>query len=492
MNLCLSDIILRAARNWPDAVAVIEPPHSITYQQLDEKISAYAMGLVAFGLKKGERVGILARNSIDFVTVYFAVSRAGGISVALNYTLDIPELVRQADGCSCSALAVEEYFEEKAKAVLMRTRSIRFLFNGTSRMPQKASCRFPTVKPDDAAAIVYTSGTTSKPLGVTLTHTNLIVNNQSIARYTRLTSSDRVCCVLPLYYIYGLSLVLSHFLVGAAVILENRFLYPNIALETIEQYGATGFAGVSSHYAILLSLSDIKKRKLPSLRYFMQAGDSMPEKITRRLIALFPRKRVYRMYGQTEAAPRLTYLNPALVRRKPTSVGRAIPGVRIKLVNGQGRECRAGETGEILARGKNVMAGYWNNKRETSRALKGGWLHTGDMAYKDRDGDLYIVGRKEEFLKIGGRRVSPQEIETIVREHPSVAEAAAVGVADTILGQRIRLFVSVRSDKTFRKKEIIRYCRRRLPPYKIPFEMVVLKALPKNSLGKIDREKLGS
>jgi long-chain acyl-CoA synthetase len=491
MISCLYHLVSNAASRWPDKTAIIEAgnlPQKISYKRLDEKTGILASHIVANGLKKLERVGILSRNSIGFAAAYFAVLRAGGVAVPLNHTLEPSELSGQARDCALAAIYSQGQFRDKAVDIASRARSVRFVFGDEVTRSGFVNCK--TTKPDDPASIIYTSGTTRIPLGVILTNRNLISNSASIVRYAAISNKDSICCVLPFYYIYGLSLLLTHFLAGGTVIIENRFLYPDTVLDTIDSFGATGFAGVSSHYAILLDRSGLAKRRLPILRYFMQAGDRMPPSITKRLISLFPRKKIYLMYGQTEASPRLTYLEPALARNKPDSVGKAIPGVKIKVVDKNGRECGTGKKGEIIAKGSNITSGYWKNRCETAKVLKGGWLYTGDLAYKDADDDLFIVGRKKNFIKTGGQKVDLGEIERAALSDNRVAEAAAVDVPDPVLGSRVNLYVAPAPRKKLKSDQVMRLYRQRLARYKIPSKVVVLKELPKNSYGKIDKESL--
>jgi len=190
---------------------------------------------------------------------------------------------------------------QKALGLLKNVDTVRFILK--SDMAEAGIGRGPCVKGTDLSSIIYTSGTTGDPLGVLLSHRNILSNSRSIVKYSGISGRDSVCCVLPFYYIYGLSLLFSHFMVGGTVVIENGFMYPNTVLDTIEKLQTTGFAGVSSHYAMLLGLSGLRTRRLPSLRYFMQAGDSMPPRTTRELIRLFPKKRLYLMYGLTEASP---------------------------------------------------------------------------------------------------------------------------------------------------------------------------------------------
>ena len=491
MISCLHQLVSNAAKETPNNIAIIEagkPAGFVTYRRLDEKIQFLSSQLLQKGLNKGERVGILSRNSIMFAALYFAICRAGGVAVPFNHTLDSRDIIKEANNCALSAIYAGKGFKKKAKDIIEKVKSIRFIVEDSADNIKVG--KFPSVSEDDLTSIIYTSGTTRNPLGVMLSHRNLISNNKSIVQYARITDSDRICCVLPFYYIYGLSLLFSHFLARGTIIIDNQFMYPNVVLDTIDKYKATGFAGVSSHYAILLYKSDFKKRRLPSLRYFMQAGDKMSPNITKELINTFPDKKLYIMYGQTEASPRLTYLDPCLIKKKPNSIGKAIPGVEVKVVNKRTGECKAGEAGEIIARGDNITSGYWNDDKETVKIIKNGWLYTGDIAFKDTNGDLFIVGRKKNFIKVGANRINPIEIEDLMVKDERIMEAAVIGIPDAILGEKIKLFVTLIPGRKMAEEEIIKFCKARMPSYKLPSEVTSLKIMPKNSFGKIDKEKL--
>ena len=410
--MLLHELIFKHSMIRPHATALIEAGSggdSVTYGELARRVDEKARELSSLGFKKGQRFGILSKNSIAFAEVFFAVSRAGGVAVPLSCGLNSGRIMKIARHAGISGLYTGKGLGREGISVA-KALQVKVLHSG--------------VRENALAAIIYTSGTTGEPLGVCLSHKNLISNAKSVAGYVRLSASDSVCCVLPFYYIYGLSVLLSHIFAGAAVVLDNRFMYPNTVLDSIEKFRVTGFAGVSSHYSILLGKSGLTKRKLPSVRYFMQAGDKMPEGLVKKLLSAFPEKKIYLMYGQTEASPRLTYLDPQLVMKKPGSVGKALAGIRIKVIDEKGRECAIGEEGEIAARGDNVMLGYWKNKKETGKALRNGWLYTGDLGYKDKDGDLFITGRKKRFVKVGGVKTGPVRAAGIAIKHPDIFEAS--------------------------------------------------------------------
>ncbi len=488
----LFQLTAHAAKKWPGNKALIEAENgrSVSYKEFDNKINAFCACLAGQGLKKEERVGILCRNSIEGIAVFFSIIKAGGIAVPLNHELGPSDIIEQAGMSGLSGLYAGDELKDKAKKIRAKVRSIRFNVDVVQRRSYSRDNKRLFIREGDPALIIFTSGSTGAPLGVTLSHRNLISNSAAIVKYAGISKNDRSCCVLPLYYIYGLSLVLSHFMTGGTVIIDNRFMYPSLVLDAIDRYGATCFAGVSSHFAILLYKSDFKCRPLHTVRYCMQAGDAMPPHFIREIARYFPDKKLYIMYGLTEASPRLTYLDPKLVLKKPSSVGRAISGVKIKIIGQSGKECKPGKTGEIIARGNNIMIGYWNNSAETAKRIKRGWLYTGDLGLKDKDGDLFIVGRKNKIIKVGGKRVGLFEIEHLATEDKSVMEAAAISFRDDILGEKIKLFVTPIPGRKINAVGLMNLYQSRLPSYKVPSEIVVLNSIPKNNYGKVNKEKL--
>ncbi|MDD5489016.1 MAG: AMP-binding protein, partial [Candidatus Omnitrophica bacterium] len=339
MSFLVHDILEHAARTWPDNVAVVEAGNDgakYTYSYVSEEAERVHVFLKNSGVLKGERVGLLSRTSLEYVAWIFGICKAGAVAVPLNNTATAPDLARVADDCGLCGIFFSKEYRDKADAAVKCVSGVKFAVEGLPSGDIMGHHRpsGPGAKdPDDIAMIMYTSGSTGEPLGVMLSNRNIVSNNRSIARYTHINSEDSICCVLGLNYIFGLSLLFSHFIVGGSLVMDNRFQYPNMVLETMETFRVSGFAGVPSHYAILLNMSDIKTRKLPYLRYFLQAGDSMPPRITRELLEYFPDKHLYLMYGQTEASPRLTYLDPKKAITKPGSVGQAIPGVKVRVVD---------------------------------------------------------------------------------------------------------------------------------------------------------------
>jgi acyl-coenzyme A synthetase/AMP-(fatty) acid ligase len=296
--------------------------------------------------------------------------------------------------------------------------------------------------------------------------------------------------ILPFFYSYGNSLLLTHVRVGGSIVIDNRFAYPNVILDIMSKEKVTGFSGVPSTFAILMHKSNIMNYDWEHLRYLTQAGGPMTPALTMKIMGAMPHIKIFIMYGQTEASARLSYLRPDMLLKKIGSIGTAIPGVTLTVKDEEGHVCAPGVTGEIVAAGDNIMKGYWNQPQATSEVLKDDGLHTGDLAKIDEDGYLYIVSRKSDMIKSGAHRISPKEIEEILAEHEDVVETAVVGIPDEILGEAITAVVVLKSDSRVTAKDIMRHCRSNLPAFKIPKKIEFRDSIPKTASGKIKRHIL--
>jgi acyl-CoA synthetase (AMP-forming)/AMP-acid ligase II len=354
----------------------------------------------------------------------------------------------------------------------------------------------PVVRPIDVdlALIVYTSGSTGEPRGVMLTHRNVVANTRSIVRYLQLTQRDRVMCVLPFHYVYGLSLLHTHVAAGGSVVIDNRFTYPNVVLDAMQSHRVTGLAGVPSTFALLLHRSSLETTPLPDLRYVTQAGGAMPPNRLAEWLERGPRVRFFVMYGATEASARLTYLDPTELPARAGSIGRAIPNVEVVVRREDGSRASAGEIGELVARGSNIARGYWNDPAETARRFDHLGYHTGDLGYADAEGFLYLVGRRHDMIKVGAHRVGAREIENVIAEYPGVHEVAVIGAPHDLLGEAPVAFVSLANPEDGLNREtLMGFLRSRLPAYKMPVQLIVRAELPKIAgIGKIDRRSLQS
>ncbi len=496
-----------SAARTPDADALIEPHRSISYIGLEQLANKFAHVLIDAGVCRGDRVVIAMDNCVELVAAYIGSMKAGAAAVPLPSGPRSDRLATAVADCSPSACIVDAATlrDGATRQALERTPAV-FIAGGKPSEGRSDDggrhCRVdlaealgdapdsqPAVRPIDLdlAAIIYTSGSTGEARGVMLTHRNIVANTRSIISYLQLTAADRVMCVLPFYYVYGLSLLHTHLAVGASVVIDNRFAFPNAVLLAMQRRHVTGFAGVPSTFALLLHRSDIDSMVFPSLRYVTQAGGAMPPARIVEWLERGPKVPLYVMYGTTEASARLTYLEPSLLRQKLGSIGRPIPNVEIVVVKEDGTRARPGETGELVARGGNIARGYWNNPEETAQRFGPLGYRTGDLGYADDEGYLFLVGRLHDMIKVGAHRVGAKEIEDVVSEFPGVHEVAVVAAPDEILGEIPIAYLSVRSELPNAGDVLRAFCANRLPPHKVPGVFVIRGELPKSSVGKIDK-----
>jgi long-chain acyl-CoA synthetase len=489
------------------------------FNELNVKSNQLARLLTKQGIKKGDRIAFLIENSMEYVVTYYAILKAGGITVALNTENTLDEIIYVAKDCAACALVTNERMirnrigvrtgvQREDNAAWPASLKHILLWSGLEELripywageaillPRDMESESPhePVRAHidlDIASIVYTSGSTGKPRGAALSHLNIVANTRSIVDYLGLTSEDRIMVILPFYYIYGKSLLNTHFYVGGSVVIDNRFLYPNVVLRTMQQQEVTGFAGVPSTFTILLRRSNFKAFQFEKLRYLTQAGGAMAPPIQKEVSEAFAPARLYIMYGATEASARLSYLDPGDLPRKWGSIGKAIPNVELYVAAPGGQPLHSGQEGEIVARGSNIMSGYWNHPEETNKVLKNGLYYTGDLGREDEEGFLYVVGRSKDMLKIGGNRVSAKEIEDAIYEHSAIIEAAVVGVEDEVLGEAPKAFLVVNKDyKGKIAEELPAFLAQRLAAYKIPKAYEIRNSLPKSESGKIQKLKL--
>jgi acyl-CoA synthetase (AMP-forming)/AMP-acid ligase II len=305
-----------------------------------------------------------------------------------------------------------------------------------------------------------------------ITHRNIIANTDSIIEYLKLSADDIIEIVLPFYYCYGLSLLHTHMKVGGSIVFNNNFMFLGAVINDLKKYKCTGFSGVPSHFQVLLRKSrSFKSDQFPDLRYVTQAGGKLHKVFIKEFLESQPDITFYVMYGQTEATARLSYMPPEHLEEKLGSLGKAIPGVTLELIDDQGRPVlESGVVGELVARGDNIMKGYLGDEEGTAATLKDGWLHTGDLAYRDDDGFFFHTARRKEIIKVGGRRISPKEIEEVIVTIPGVVDCSISAIYDDILGEALKAEVVVADLKDPGMDELTfkKLCGERLALEKIP------------------------
>ena len=492
--------IAAVAARAADRVAIEEDGgRSIAYGRFWHQAQGFARALRAHGLDDGERVAVILPNRIEAAVACYAIWLAGGIAVPMNAQARSRELLPWLRHSGASHALFETTHRDAVEAVDRARRDDLRLQTWElwpdEPLPDVDGDALPAPMSDELPALIlYTSGTTGAPKGVTLSHRNLLANAEAVVRYLQLGEADSVLSILGFYYAYGSSVLHTHLLAGARVVLAQNLLFPHLLMKTTAERRVTGLSGVPSTFALLLERVKLGDYDLSALRYLTQAGGPMSPALAARLRAALPGPRLYVMYGQTEATSRLTWLPPERLDDKPGSVGIPVDGVELRIVGEDGRDAAPGHSGEVCVRGPNVMLGYWNDTEATARVLREGWLHTGDAGRLDEDGFLYLDGRRSDMIKTGAHRVHPKDIEEAVAELDGVQEAAAVGVDDAILGQAVRLYVvapALRSgDDGTDIDRIKAHCRRQLAAYKLPRDVIFVDALPRTASGKIRRAAL--
>ncbi len=487
------------AERTPRAAALAWKTARWSYGDLAGAVASTAAFLQGLGCGKGDHVALLFRNSPHYVAAYYGALAAGCVTVPLNPHEHAQVLARQMEHCQARTLlgdpAHPEWvaISELAQGSGVESVEIpaeddagtlnRYLKQmGGAAATDQAAC-----DAEATATIIYTSGTTGRPKGVMLSHRNLAANTAAISEYLGLRADDRGIAVLPFQFSYGNSVLHTHLSVGAELLLEDSIAYPHAVLQRMADGGVTGFSGVPSTFALLLTRCDLSAFDLRRLRYLTQAGGPMPKANILRLRAQLPGARLFVMYGQTEAAARLSYLPPERLDDKLGSVGMAIPGVELAVLRPDGKPANPNEVGEIAARGPNVMQGYLKDADGTRETLRGGWLHTGDLGHFDDDGFLYIDGRAVEMIKVGAFRVSPQEVEEAIAALPGVAEVGVTGVPDELLGQAIKAVLVLREGVKLDARAVKAHCRQQLAMYKVPKIVEFSSALPYTATGKVRR-----
>lgn len=448
---------------------VLNPKQTIAFDALYQdslKMASY----LDESIGARQNVLIICPNSVFFLTAYLGVLKSGNACVPLNFTIEQDNLDYILDTTESQLVFVSKAIKRKLNfpdhVVLIDEDMSKDIIQN-----QSINTVLSNFDSEQLAEIIFTSGSTGKPKGVMLSHKNIIANTNSIIEYLKLTSNDIMLVVLPFFYCYGLSLLHTHLRVGGSIVFNNSFIFLGSVINDLKNYKCTGFAGVPSHFQILLKKSKtFKTTEFPDLKYVTQAGGKLHAIFIKEFIKAFPDIDFYVMYGQTEATARLSYLPLEVLKTKTASIGKGIPGVELKVVNKKGQPVNVDEEGELLAKGDNVMMGYYKDEDSTNKTIIDGWLHTGDMAKIDADNYLYLVARKKEIIKVGGKRVSPKEIEEVILSVPEVVDCTIVGVEDDILGEALKATVVLNTKQGQDKIEetILKACSKKLAHYKIP------------------------
>jgi acyl-CoA synthetase (AMP-forming)/AMP-acid ligase II len=473
---------------------------SWTYREFDEAVNRTARVLAAQSITKGDVVSLLLPNSAEYVIAYFACFKSGALAGPVNSLLKPEEIAYVLNDSESKLFLTNSEFLPRLEGLKGRAPSLRsvLVFDDWGEVARghggggDAKWRDAPLARDDEAIIIYTSGTTGKPKGCLLTHGNLIANARQIVEWLGFTEDDRLLSVMPLFHMNAVSVTtMSALYAGGSTVVSPRFSASRF-WQIISDYRVTSFGSVATMLSMLLANYPggvPEGLKTDSLRFAMCGSAPVPAEVLRRFEETFGCL-VVEGYGLSESTCRSTF-NPPDARRRPGSCGQPI-GNEMRVVDEDDREVPAGELGEIVLRGENVFKGYFRNPEATARAFRGGWFHTGDIAYRDAEGFFYIADRKSDMIIRGGENIYPREIDELLYTHPDVAEAAAVGVPDELYGEEVAAFVVLKEGRAATEEEIIAFCRARLADYKCPKSVRFREALPKGPTGKVLKRELSS
>lgn len=492
---------------------------SLTNLQIAREATQLAVGLQKLGIQKGDRVIVTTLNCPEVMIAYQAISRAGGVIIPAMPLLKAPEIHYIATNSQARAVIASPILFPLLQEALKDIPTAQHLIgidSGLEKLPEIEGSfqvhkysevvasgsafaehyleNLPGVSPDpdDPAVIIYTSGTTGNPKGVVLTHRN-VVSNATTNRGATETGTEggqepeqqRQLAILPLAHSYGLVALNVSYLSGSLNVMHPRF-DTTAVLSAIERHRISGFAGVPAMFVALLYSPDADKYDTSSLMLCVSGSAPLPLAV----LEGFEKKfncRILEGYGLSEASAVLT-AHSSEMERKVGSVGKPIAGVELRIVDENDQPLSTGQTGEIIARGPNIMREYYQMPAETQQALRNGWLHTGDMGYIDEDGYVFVVERKKDLIIRGGFNIYPRDVEEVLNRHPAVIESAVIGIPSERMGEEVKAFVVTR--EAIDAETLKAYCREALANYKTPREIAFVSFLPRNPTGKIDKKEL--
>jgi len=524
----LGNVLAQTAQKFPNHTALLFFGKKISYSELDRLVNRFAQALVGLGVRKGDRVAIMLPNIPQMVIAYYGTLRSGAVAVPTNPLYHEHELEVQLKDSGAETLVAVDMFFPVITHVLKKTSVKNLILCGIKDyLPFPLNLLYPIkaridkqwvsvkrvapiydfmsllnkapstpvsadISSNDTALLQYTGGTTGVPKGAILTHRNLVVNaSQSRAWLTlRNEGEERILCVIPFFHVYGMTTAMNlGVLIGAELILLPKF-HTKEVLQMISKHRPTIFPGIQAMYLAIGNYTDINKYDLTSLKAAISGAGPLMREVQDRFEQL-TKARIVEGYGLSEASP-VTHANPIFGKRKLGTIGLPWPDVEARIVDIETGETilPVGEAGELVVKGPQVMKGYWNKPEETAQALRGGWLHTGDIAKMDEDGYFTIVDRIKDMIKTVGENVYPREVEEVLFAHPKVKDAVIVGIPQEFLGEKIKAYIVLKEGVTATAEEIIQFCREQLSKFKVPKEIEFRKELPKTLVGKVLRRVL--
>ncbi len=503
-----ADIIYRNSLLYHDRLAFVRDGKRITFSEYNSRANRLINGLYGFGLKKGDVIGILSWNCLEYADFYAAAMKGGLIASPFNPRLKASELEYVIQYSEAKALFVGPEFLKTAERLRPQLPTVSHFVSLEGAAPgmlehsellENSSDEEPRVSidEDDPVCIIYTSGTTGLPRGALYTHGRMMEDTKQLIRDLVLQEGETHVQITPLFHIAGSAFFRTFLCTGGCNVIMKTF-DPKATLRAIQDERATHMMFVPTQLVAMLGVPDLSQYDLGSMKMMWYGGSPMPLEILRRGMAAFG-PIFGQGYGQSESGPGISHLSREdhkrlngsdFERRRLASAGRPDMGVQVRIVDEEGRDCEAEEVGEIVVRSKQVMVEYWQRPDDTLAKTTGGWLRTGDMGFYDQDGYIYIVDRKADMIISGGENVYPREVEDVLYTHQAVLEAAVIGVQDPYWVERVHAVIVKRPEAKVTAEEIISYCKERLAGYKTPKSIEFLESMPKNAAGKILKREL--
>ena len=497
----LNELWSAAAGEFADRVAAHHLDRSYTYAELDRMIGGFAAGLSSrLGAEPGDRVALVMPNCLHSIVCYLGAIRAGAIALPVNIRLKAEEMRFILEDAGAEVLVVHRTVwptvREAARGLgcVRRVVGVELAEAGVEPVEEllegEPVAPSADADPDDVAAIIYTSGTTGLPKGAMITHGNVLFNVRSTIGGHGFRSDDIHILAVPLFHVTGLNTIMpTAFHQGAALVVTAR-TSPADILTLIEQHRATTFFAVPTTMILLVQTPGIEERDLSSLRLIAYSGAPMPVRTIEQLRVLFPGVKLHNFFGLTETTSVTSVLPDEQALARPESVGRAVPGLAVRIADEEGNALGPGEVGELLLKGPSIVKGYYNRPEATAEAIVDGWLHTGDSAYVDEEGFIFLQGRQKEMIIVAGENVYPVEVENVLTRHPAVAEVAVIGASHGVLGEVVKAVVVLEAGAAEDERELKRHCAERLASFKAPQVFEFREALPRNPSGKVVKREL--
>lgn len=498
----LAEMCIQQAKVRPDAVAFLSGNHRQTFLQLDLSSNQVGHGLSAAGVKPGSRVAILGKDTIAHYEILFGCAKIKAVLVDLNWRLALPEILYILNDSETEVLFVAREFFPLVESLVPHLASVRTIVALDGAHPEWPLYEdWKTAKPatpiaceyraDDVAVQMYSSGTTGRPKGVQLANYSFFRLMQGMRKagdpWMSLNPADTLLLSLPQFHIGGLWWAMQGYAVGAAGVIVDTFVAWQ-ALQLIEQHQVTKAVLVPSMIQLMLEEPSCAKTYLSSIKGLVYGGSPISPSLLRKAMEIFGCD-FFQIYGLTETGNMAVCLRPTdhypEGNPRVKAAGRPLPGVEVKIVDGQGRTLPAGRSGEICIKSPSNMLGYWKNESATVQTLVGGWVHTGDVGYRDEEGYVYVCDRIKDMIIYAGENLFPAEIEAVLSEHEAVAEVAVIGIPDEKWGEVVKAFVVPRQGGVIKQRELIDFARSRIADFKVPKSVTFVDALPRNPSGKV-------